>query len=91
MNVLKFDAEKIDNVIYAFKNLYEREPYLFCSSDTLKIIPNNKVEDVSHNDTPKYMYFIETRKNNKGIDAICVNAYRIFINNDMKFGEMEVR
>ena len=91
MFALRFDTEKIDTTIRAYVNLYGREPYLFCSDDTLKIIPDDKVEDVSYNDTQKYIYFIETRKNIKGIDATCIDSYRLFINNDMKFGEMEVR
>ena len=91
MFALMFDTEKIDTTIRTFVNLYGREPYLFCNDDTLKIIPDGKIKDVSYNDTQKYIYIIETRKNIKGTDTICVDVYRIFINNDMKFGEMEVR
>lgn len=86
----KIDLKKIDNEIQRYKlanKLYNRwdDPYIFMSEETARAI-ESKNDVVVENET------IENKiKNIKGGVYATYTGYKVFIDNDLKFGVVEIR
>lgn len=84
------DLNKIDEQIKEYKmlHLYGDAPYLFMNEDTAKRIEIEVGADniVIDNDT-----LANKIKNTKGGVYATYTGYKVFINNDLKFGIVEIR
>lgn len=82
------DFDKLDRQIREYKMLHQfDDPYLFMSEDTAKRIEvevgaNNIIID---NDT------LASKINNTNGVYATYTGYKVFINNDLKFGIVEIR
>lgn len=91
--VSTIDLKKIDKEIYeyiAHNGHLEPEPYLFMNEDTAKAIEaqismyNLIFYDNSDNS-------LSSKKNKKDGVYATYTGYKIFINNDLRFGVVEIR
>ena len=83
------DLEKIDDEIQRYKMLYQRDdPYFFMSEDTARAIECelNLGNIVINNDS-----LINKIKNTKGGVYATYSGHQVFINNNLKFGIVEIR
>lgn len=88
--VATIDLGKIDNEIKEYKmlHLYNEEPYIFMSEDTARAIES----EVGINDIIIDNETLANKiKNTKGGVYATYTGYKVFINNDLKFGIVEVR
>lgn len=84
--IITVALEKIDEEIqeYIQQNGHFVEPYLFMSEDTAKAIEAEVAKNI-------YTDSLPNKKNTKDGVYATYTGYKIFINNDLKFGIVEIR
>lgn len=96
MTGIKFDEEKIRNCVESYYHICGEYPYLICSEETMKIIPEEKKENYFTitqsylSTTPIIGNNIVKEEQDKKILDTWYNA-KIIIDNDLKYGEVLIK
>lgn len=89
----KLDLLALDREINKFKGVNQKKPYLFVNVETAKAIEKEILPDWAYNlrkttDT----VVVGSKEELSKIGMICeYGSYKVFINEDLKFGEVELR
>lgn len=81
-SIIKFDLDKLDKKLDEYENKTDKTPYIFMSSDTA----NGILFELNPFRFGKYKF---TTNLNEKIGEY--KACEIYINNNMDFGEIEIR
>ena len=96
MNLLKINDKKLKDQIDGFKALYNKDPYIICSEKTFDKLTEG-IEDIFKpfkisDEIVLTIDNIEVKKNGKkDYNEAMYYACRVLINNDLTFGDIEVR
>lgn len=86
-SIVAIDLSKIDNEISKYININGNfDPYIFMSENTAKAIENEVgAHDIVIDDD------LPNKRNTKDGVYATYTGYKVFINNDLKFGIVEIR